>query len=118
MHEAALAVELVGLIASVAHEHQAVSVVSANLQLGELSCVDAEGLRFAFGIYRKGTIASGCKLRIDVAPLVVFCGCCGSEQPGRRDPRGCGTCKQSPVQVSGGREMQLVSIDVEEVSDA
>ena len=118
MHEAALAQELLSLIERVAVENRARQVTAAALALGELSCVEPTALSFAFEVASRGTLAEGCRLEIEQIPLVVYCAACRREGPAIRDELGCPACKHVPVEVRSGREMRLVSIDVEDDDSA
>jgi hydrogenase nickel incorporation protein HypA/HybF len=114
MHEVALAQELLSLIERVALENRARQVTVAALALGELSCVEPTALSFAFELASRGTLAEGCRLEIERTPLVVYCAACGHEGPAGPDALGCPACEHVPVEVRAGREMRLVSIDVED----
>jgi len=118
MHEAALAQELVAIIQRTAEEHRVTRVHSAVLELGQLTCVDPETLEFAFQGAGKGTVAEGCQLIMERKPLIVSCPSCGREGPAEDEYLGCPGCGGVPVQVLAGREMRLVSLDVEDPNDA
>ena len=114
MHEATLAHELLTIIESVAREHAARRVTTATVELGALSCVVPEALSFAFQVMRQDTVADGCRLEIKESPLVVRCAACGYEGASERGASGCPRCDGVPVEVVSGREMRLLSIDVED----
>jgi len=114
MHEVALAKNLVDIIDKTAADHGARQVVSATLELGALSCVEPAALEFAYEIVSRGTAAEGSELRIRQMPVIVQCPTCNTRGPGDLEALGCPACGASPVRVLSGREMRLVSIDVEE----
>ena len=114
MHEATLAQELLTIIEDVARKHDVQRVTTATIELGALSCVVPEALDFAFEVLRRNTVAEGCRLELKEAPLVVRCGACGYEGPSQRSISGCPQCSGVPVEVLSGREMRLLSIDVED----
>jgi hydrogenase nickel incorporation protein HypA/HybF len=114
MHEASLAQDLLALVEGTAHAHSAIAVTSAKIELGALSCVSAEALVFAFAAMRRGTIAEHCELVIERTPLVVTCPTCGVTGATDATDPCCPGCGRGPVEVVGGREMRLVSIDVED----
>jgi hydrogenase nickel incorporation protein HypA/HybF len=118
MHEASLARELLDIIERVAEDNGALRVTRARLALGELSCAEPHALQFAFEIMRKDSIAAGCELVIEREPIVVRCESCGHEGPCPRQKLECPACNGVPVEVVSGRDMRLVSIDVEDSDDA
>ena len=114
MHEASLVQSLLEQIGDVARKAGARRVTVARLEVGALSAVDPRALAFAFEVMRDGTVAADCVLRIEDKPLVVSCAGCGYE--GVADPRepGCPGCGEVPVAVVSGRELRLLSLDVED----
>lgn len=114
MHEVALAQELVSLIEQVARANDAARVTRAVVEIGELASVVPEALAFAFEIARADTVASGCALQLAHVPLCVRCAACGYQGEARRGLVGCPRCDAVPLEVIAGRDMRLVSIDVED----
>ncbi|MBT3220665.1 MAG: hydrogenase maturation nickel metallochaperone HypA [Proteobacteria bacterium] len=114
MHEVSLATQLLSIIEDVAKEHSVSRVVSAALQIGEFSCVNAETLAFAFEVVSRGTVAEGCALQVEAVPLTVRCGECGFEGVPPPEKSGCPSCDCPSVAVVGGREMNLVSVEVDD----
>ncbi len=117
MHEASLAMDMVRMIEEVAAKHGVTEVVSARVQLGEITHVDQHTLGFAFEVVRKGTIAEGCTLEFEHVALMVECPACGFEGAGDRELLGCPSCGGVPVNVLKGRELRLVSIEVPDEDD-
>ena len=114
MHELALAQSLLATIESVAKQHGATKVKHAVVEVGELSCCDPTTLGFAFEVSRNGTVAETCNLEVQLAPLMVQCPACGYDGRGTVDHLGCPQCEGVPVRVVTGRQIRLVSIDVED----
>ena len=114
MHEVSIASELLTTIERVARESGGRRVRAVDLVVGELAGVDADALSFAFEIVSRGTIAEGAVVTVDRAPLLGACGACGLEGPGDLEALACAGCGGSPVRVTGGRELRLTSIDIED----
>ena len=114
MHEAAVAMSLMDLVASAAPAATVRRVLRARLELGELACLDPDTLGFAFDVASRGTLAEGCELLFDRRPARVACPACG--WAGSYDPAspGCAGCGASSLELTSGRELRLVSIDVED----
>ncbi len=117
MHELALANSLVETILDVARKHEARAVTAATLEIGELTCVDPDTLAFAFEVASKDTVANGCQLKMQRIPLEISCKACGHQGQVDSTSLGCPVCGEVSVKVSAGRELRLVSIDVEDEND-
>ena len=118
MHEVALAQELVQLIERIAQDHNAIGVNRALVEVGEIAGIVPEALEFAFEFARTDTIANRCTLEFRHVALHVRCTACGYHGGAERGVMGCPRCDAIPIEVTAGREMRLVSIDVEDSSDA
>ncbi len=117
MHELALANSLVETIVGVARKHGAHAVTTATLEIGELTCVDPDTLAFAFEVAGQDTVAKGCELKMRRIPLKIICNACGHQGEVEPTMLGCPACGEASVKVSAGRELRLVSIDVEDEDD-
>lgn len=73
MHEIAVAGRVLEIALEAAREHGGGRVAGARLMLGELTCVDADTLAFAFGVASRGTAADGC--RLDIARIAARLRC-------------------------------------------
>jgi hydrogenase nickel incorporation protein HypA/HybF len=114
MHEASLASQLIEIMGETARENGVKRIISATLELGQLACIDPDTLTFAFDVISRDTIAAGCELKIVRVPLRIQCPACGFEGLDDPDRAGCPSCSHPSVGVISGREMNLVSIDVED----
>lgn len=114
MHEMSIAVDLIATIEDIARQNQAQRVSTAIVEIGALSGVVPDALSFAFEVARKGTVANDCTLKIEEIPLRARCSACGWEgQIEPLDPL-CPSCQQVSMEVLTGRDMRLVSIDIDE----
>ncbi len=113
MHETAVAQRMVEVALATAAEHGGGHVVGMRLLLGELTCLDAETLTFAFEIAARGTAARACKLDIERIPTRIRCTECGQERGGDLlEP--CAGCGQPGGDVVAGRELHMLTIDVDD----
>jgi len=117
MHELSIAVDLITTIEDTARAHQATSVSVAIVEIGALSGVVPDALSFAFEVARKGSLAANCTLKIEEIPLRARCSACQWE--GEIEPLNpvCPSCKQLSMEVLSGRDMRLVSIEIDEEED-
>lgn len=78
MHETVLAQSILQVAEREARERGGRRITRVHLKLGNLEGVRAEGLREAFGIAARGTIAEGAEIVIDAVPGRVECRACGA----------------------------------------
>ncbi len=118
MHEASIAQDLIELMLHACEGQGVRRIRTATLQLGELSGVEPQALLFAFEVISRGSLAEGCELVIERPDLRIQCPVCGHQGDLDRELMGCPQCGQTPVRVLQGRELRLVSIDVEDENHA
>ncbi len=113
MHEMSLSEGVLQLIEQNARSQGFSRVMGVQLEIGELAGVDLEAMRFSFDAVTRGTLADDAKLDILSAPGEAWCMPCGhSVRIARRiDP--CPDCGSHQLQVTGGNEMLLKSLEVE-----
>lgn len=113
MHEVSIAADLLATVERVAREHGGRRVRRVDVVVGDLAGVDADALAFAFEVVGRGTLAEGASVVVARAPLTVACDACGHAGEGDRDALGCPACG-GPARVTGGRDLRLASIDVDD----
>ena len=117
MHELSIAQNMLETLEPVAKEHGARKVTTVTLKLGELTCVEPESLTFAFEVVCAGTVLEGCRLDIIRVPLTVTCETFSWQGETHIDDTVCPSCGGVSFAVTGGREIQLQSIDIEEQTE-
>lgn len=112
MHELALASEVVAIIEQAALSDRFGRVVEVHLEVGRLSCVEPDALRFCFEAIRGGTIASGAELVMTLVPGRARCRKCGteSELDSHFDP--CPGCGAFGMEITGGNSMKVTGLEV------
>lgn len=118
MHEASIAQDLIDLMLRACEGQDVLRIRTATLEIGELSGVEPHALSFAFEVISRGTLAEGCELVVQRPVLRIQCPVCEHQGDMDRELMGCPQCGQTPVRVIQGREMRLVSIDVEDEDHA
>jgi hydrogenase nickel incorporation protein HypA/HybF len=90
-------------------------VTVVTLQVGVASGVVPRALDFAWDVAVAGTPLAGARLDVVRVPLRVQCRACGagSEVPDPVHVR-CGACAGREVDVVGGRELEIASVEVED----
>ena len=111
MHELAIAQSVV----SIADRHaDGRRVASVQLKVGHLRQVVPSALSFAFELIAEGTALEGAKLEIDVVPAAGTCRTCGADTILPDFPLCCATCGGCDIEVTGGEELLVDSLELEE----
>jgi len=113
MHELSIATELVEQAQRVLREQKADRVVSIALALGLLSGIDREALEFAFPLAAADTPVAGATLSIEAVPARLFCPSCRRELSTDVPALICPACGNGQVELRGGRELLIKSMEVE-----
>jgi hydrogenase nickel incorporation protein HypA/HybF len=108
MHELAIAESLVEAVQA---RTGGQNVRSVRLQVGRLSGVVPEALMFAFELAVQGTPLEGARLVIDEPAGRLHCRTCQVDQ-GTDDLILLCTCGSADVEVTAGRELALLSVEV------
>lgn len=114
MHELSLARSLIEMVDDYALEHGAERVTRIRVRLGVLSAL-TRALHVSFQAASRQTRCEGAVLEIEEVPLSVHCRFCDEvKAPSGRYNFRCPDCGHATPQVVTGREMQLVSISLDE----
>jgi len=117
VHELSIAKSLVELACDHAEKNGAVRVSKISVRLGTESVV-FRSLYFCFESATAGTLCDGAILDIDEVPLSAYCPACdeGKALASRTSFR-CPDCGTPTPKILTGREMQLVSLNLEYPGD-
>lgn len=113
MHEMSLAEGVLQVIEDYAEKEGYSRVKTVWLEIGRLSGVEVEAMRFCFDAVTRGSLAEGAALEIVETEGQGWCLACGKTVPlaARYDP--CPECGNFQVQVAGGTEMRVKELEVE-----
>jgi len=115
MHEAAIAADLIAAAsAAVAREGARGRIVRLEVTAGRLSGVSVEALRFAFEQLAAGTPAAGAELVVTEPKAACRCASCGAQSETEDLFAPCPVCGSSDVTITGGRELLLQSVDIDQ----
>lgn len=113
MHEISLCYSALELIEQQARQHGATRVTEVWLEIGALSCIEEDALRFCFASVCRQTMAEGCQLHIRVLPAQAWCWTCGIQVAVARHGAGCPLCGGYHLRVENGDELQIKQLAVE-----
>ncbi len=113
MHEASIAQSILEVVSRQAEAGGYRKVTRIVIKVGYLSSVVPESLEFAFQALSRGTIAEGARLDIEEVPGEGRCRACGAVFPVDSFLCVCERCGTCDVEVKGGDDLTLESMDVE-----
>lgn len=112
VHELSIAEHALAIIEEAAQREGFTRVHRVRVEVGRLSHVQPEALRFAFDTVCAGTCADGAVLEILEAPGEGECPRCLVRLPMDVEPAWCPSCDGSPLRVVGGTRMAVRDLDV------
>jgi hydrogenase nickel incorporation protein HypA/HybF len=86
-------------------------VRKVTVQVGTLTAVVPEAMRFCFDVVTEGTVLAGAALEIERRAAVVHCRDCGADFEPPDLILLC-SCGSADVAVTAGRELQILSMEV------
>lgn len=113
MHEMSLAEGVLQLVEETAQREKAQRVKLVVLEIGRLSSVEPEAMKFCFEAVTHGSIAQGAALEIVNVAGVGWCMPCGESVPMQENYGACPKCGSYQVQPTGGTEMRVKEIEIE-----
>ena len=113
MHEMALATSVLQIVEDTAHRHGAGRVSAVRLEIGRLSHVEPEALRFSFDLVTRDSLADGARLEIVVTAGTAWCMRCSDSVALERFGDPCPCCGSYQLQVTGGDEMRVKDIEIQ-----
>ena len=113
MHELPVTESILGVVLEAAQKSKARRVIAIDLVIGELASIVDDSVQFYFDILSRNTLAEGATLRFQREPGRANCSDCG-HQFGVIPPLSplCPACGSVRLQVTGGRQFFVESIEV------
>jgi hydrogenase nickel incorporation protein HypA/HybF len=111
MHEMALAEEVLQIVEDAARREGLRRVHALWLEIGELSSVEPEALRFCFEAVARDSVAAGARVEIVAAAGAAWCNqCCAPiALAALGDP--CPLCGGYRLRVTGGMQMRVRQLE-------
>jgi hydrogenase nickel incorporation protein HypA/HybF len=115
MHELPATQGILEVALEAAQQNGARRITAIDLAIGELAGLVDDSVQFYFDILSKDTIAEGAVLRFRREPAMATCADCGHQFAASVPlTAACPVCGEFRLQVSGGREFFVESIEVED----
>jgi hydrogenase nickel incorporation protein HypA/HybF len=113
MHEMALAESVIQIVEETARKNAAAAVCSVRLEIGRLSHVEPDALRFAFDVVKRNGPAHGARLEIVATDGAAWCMRCSRAVTLARLGDACPVCGSYQLQVTAGDEMRVKEIEID-----
>jgi len=111
MHELSLLENVRQILEDHALSQKFTKVTKVTLEIGKLSCVEPDALRFGFDVVMKDSLAEGAELIITELNGLGFCQQCGQNTTMELLYDPCGHCGR-PLTVVQGMEMKIKDLVV------
>jgi hydrogenase nickel incorporation protein HypA/HybF len=112
MHEMSLMESVVEIACDAARENGATRIKSIRIDVGVLSHVDPEALRFCYDAIRRGSMAEEAELDIIRIPGEGWCLDCEKTVPLQERFGACPECGRHHVQMTSGDELKIRDLEV------
>ncbi len=112
MHEISLCESIRDIIEEQAARERFSRVRRVCLEIGVLSCVEPEALRFGFDVVMRGSVAEDAELEILSPPATAMCLTCFETAEVTRRYDACPSCGAATMQVTGGEDMRIRELEV------
>jgi hydrogenase nickel incorporation protein HypA/HybF len=117
MHELSIVASIVETVTESAAAYPGSRVLEVRLRVGALASVVVDSLEFCWGIAAEGTALANSKLVVKTLPVVMRCATCGDvELEGVQSFR-CPTCGELCGDLRQGRELEIESIEIDEMDE-
>jgi hydrogenase nickel incorporation protein HypA/HybF len=112
MHELSLCQGIIEVLEAEARRQHFQKVRVVHLEIGALSGVDEEALRFGFEVVSRGTLAENAALAIEKTPGTAWCFDCNRTIGIAEYYDPCPECQGHKLRVEGGEQMRVKEIEV------
>ena len=115
MHEMSLCEGLLDILQQQAHAQDYLIVKTIFLEIGKLSNVEPDAIRFAFPVVAKHTLAENAKLEIKEIDGLGYCSNCQQTVMVEHRFDCCSLCGKYQLQIVSGEQMRIVELEVSNV---
>jgi len=113
VHEMSLCEGVLQVLEDEAKRQHFSKVKTVWLEIGAMSGVEVEAMRFCFDVVIRHTLADGAKLEIIEVPAEAWCLNCTQTVTVKQRYDACPHCGSYQLQVTRGEEMRIKELEVE-----
>ncbi|MCX6537861.1 MAG: hydrogenase maturation nickel metallochaperone HypA [Acidobacteria bacterium] len=113
MHEVGIMQSVLEIAEAQARTSGALRIREVKMRVGRMTGVVSEALDHAFAVLREGTMAAGARLDVEFVPGAFWCMTCAAEFESDDLIGGCPTCHEPSFDMRRGRELDVVSLEVD-----
>jgi len=113
MHEGYLFMSLLRSIEEETKSFQPCRITKVVLLVGEYSGIDFDYLKTVVETFKEGSVLEDAEVHLQRDPLRIYCPSCGIETTNYEAKACCPLCKSFDVEIRGGLELILASLEVE-----
>lgn len=110
MHELSLALEVIELASREAEKNGVSAVLEMEIEVGDLSGVEAETFQSALEMIVKDTLLENTLIQIKRTPAIGTCSSCNTEFEMKERMAACPDCHSFPSMIAGGQDFRVLSI--------
>ncbi|MDD3985262.1 MAG: hydrogenase maturation nickel metallochaperone HypA [Methanobacterium sp.] len=120
MHELSMADAMVKTVLDVAEKNNATEVIEVTIEIGKLTMLNPEQLKFLLDVIVENTLLEGAKINIEEIPVELNCNICEYKGLADMDDSDhylaivkCPKCGERNVEITTGRECNVKNIKIE-----
>jgi len=124
MHELSMAEAMVKTILDVAEKNDATEVLEATIEVGKLTMLNPEQLKFLLDVLIESTLLENATINIEEVPVEIKCNACDYTGPANMDGSDhylalvkCTECNERNLEITAGRECNVKNIKIEKEDD-
>ncbi len=112
MHEMSLCESILEVLQQQAQQQNYTAVKTVWLEIGKLSSVEPEAMRFSFALVMQGSLAAAAKLEIIEVEGRAWCLYCAQQVIIAQRYDGCPICGAYQLQINDGEQMRIKELEV------
>ncbi len=113
MHEMSIAQSLVDIIKEEMAKHNAKTLRSVSLHIGQMTAIVPEALSFCFQVITTGTELEGARLIMEIIPLRGKCLACKKDFEIENYAFVCPHCGSPDIKTVSGQDLSIVEMEVD-----
>ncbi|BDH79227.1 MAG TPA: hydrogenase maturation nickel metallochaperone HypA [Methanothermobacter sp.] len=120
MHELSMADAIIKTVIDAAEKNNAIEVLEVTIEIGELTLLNPEQIKFILEVLSEDTILEGAKFNIEIIPARIECPCgyngriTSNDELDHYNPIiSCPSCGGGEFKIIDGRECNIKNIKIE-----